>query len=72
MSAEGKSGYKFMACVREDHGKAIYNVAFLNHAEYQNYFATIGSNRVRLSKLLSVSTPAVLCLEHSAYASMTM
>ena len=46
-SDRGIQSYKFLACIREDHGKAIYNVAFCSHPEFQNYFATIGSNRVR-------------------------
>ena len=45
--ASAKSrGFKFLACVREDHGKAIYSVAFAPRGDHQNYFATIGANRV--------------------------
>lgn len=43
---EDAGRYQFLACVREDHGKAIYSVAFAPRGEHQNYFATIGANRV--------------------------
>lgn len=56
-SRSGKLQYKFSYWLREDHRSPIFGVQFNQHLpEGQNYFATVGSNRLSIYECLNDGT----------------
>lgn len=55
-----KPKYKFVQCVKEDHGESIFSVQFNRHVAY-HMFATVGSNRITVYKIIDGNIEPILC-----------
>lgn len=55
-----KPKYKFVQCVREDHGEPIFSIQFNPFVDY-DMFATVGANRVTVYKIIDNQLEPVLC-----------
>ena len=46
------SSFVYQSMAREDHGQAIYAIAFSKIPGYESFFATVGTNRIMLYECL--------------------
>lgn len=51
---------KLILCAKEDHGKPIFSIQFNPHVTY-DMFATVGSNRVTVYKIVDDNVEPILC-----------